>query len=289
MAFTTITYEVTDGIATLTLDRPDSLNAIDPAMERELLAVFDLIDADDAARAVVVTGRGRAFCAGADLSDAGAGFDVVRRAQMRGTEPVIDGDVPRDGGGLVNLRVFNCLKPVVAAVNGPAVGFGASFPLPMDVRLASETARFGFVFSRRGMSLDGAASWFLPRAVGMATALDWGLSGRLFDAEEALAAGLVRSVHPPGELLPAAREAATSLVADTAPVSVAVNRRLLWQMAGAAGPLEAHRLESAYISRRGSSADAVEGARSFLEKRRPEFPLMVSRDMPAQFPWSANA
>jgi enoyl-CoA hydratase/carnithine racemase len=288
MACTTINYEVTDGIATLTLDRPDSLNAIDPAMERELLEVFDLIDADDAARAVVVTGRGRAFCAGADLSDAGAGFDVVRRAQMRGTEPVIDGDVPRDGGGMVNLRVFNCLKPVVAAVNGPAVGFGASFPLPMDVRLASETARFGFVFSRRGMSLDGAASWFLPRAVGMATALDWSLSGRIFDAQEALAAGLVRSVHPAEELLPAAREAAARLVADTAPVSVAVNRRLLWQMAGADGPLEAHRLESAYIARRASSADAVEGAQSFLDKRPAEFPLTVSSDMPAQFPWSSN-
>jgi enoyl-CoA hydratase/carnithine racemase len=285
MSFSTIAYQVEDAIATITLDRPDRLNALDPAMERELIGVFDVVDRDDDVRAVVVTGRGRAFCAGADLSDDGAGFDVVRRARMRGTERVADGDVPRDGGGMVNLRVFRCLKPVVAAVNGPGVGFGASFVLPMDVRLASEHARFGFVFSRRGMCLDGAASWFLPRAVGMGRALDWALSGRIFDAAEALEAGLVRSVHAPEDLLPAAYEAARRLVDGTAPVSVALNRQLLWRMAGAAHPLEAHRLESLYIARRGPTADAQEGARSFLEKRPPEFPLTVARDMPGEFPW----
>ena len=177
--FETISYEVADSIATITLDRPDVLNALNPTMERELLQVWDLVDDDDDVRAVVVTGRGRAFCAGADLSDAGAGFDVVRRAQMRGTEEVRPGDIPRDSGGMISLRLFRCLKPVIAAVNGAGVGFGATFPLPMDVRLASEKARFGYVFSQRGMCMDGAASWFLPRVVGMSRALEWSMSGRL--------------------------------------------------------------------------------------------------------------
>jgi enoyl-CoA hydratase/carnithine racemase len=277
MDFTTVSIEEHDGIATLTLDRPARLNAVDPTMERELLAAFDVIDSADDIRAVVVTGRGRAFCAGADLSD-GAGFDVARRAQMRGTEDV--GDVPRDGGGMVNLRVFKCLKPVVAAINGPAVGFGASFTLPMDVRLASQDARIGFVFSRRGMCLDGAASWFLPRAVGMTRALDWAMSGRLFDAAEALESGLVRSLHPADELLSAALDAARALVDATAPVSVALNRRLLWQMCGAADPIEAHRLESAYIAARAETPDALEGARSFLQKRPADYRMRVSRDLP---------
>jgi enoyl-CoA hydratase/carnithine racemase len=287
-AFATIAYEVADAIATITLDRPEQLNALDPTMERELLGVWDLVDADDAVRAVVVTGRGRAFCAGADLSDAGAGFDVVRRAQMRGTEELRPGDIPRDSGGLISLRLFRCLKPVIAAINGAGVGFGATFPLPMDVRLASETARFGFVFSRRGMCMDGAASWFLPRVVGISRALEWSMSGRIFDAAEALDAGLVRSVHPPDELLPAAYAMARSIVEHSAPVSVALNRQLLWQMSGAAHPMDAHRQESIYIAQRGPSADADEGARSFLEKRPPRFPLRVSADLPAATPWQAE-
>ncbi len=282
--FETISFEVHEAIATITLDRPDKLNALDPTMERELVEVFDLVDDDDAVRAVVVTGRGRAFCAGADLSAEGAGFDVVKRAQMRGTEPVRPGDVPRDSGGMISLRVFRCLKPVIAAVNGAAVGFGATFPLPMDVRLASETARFGFVFSRRGMCMDGAASWFLPRAVGMSRALEWSLSGRIFDAAEALEAGLVRSVHPPGELLDAAYEMARGIVEHSAPVSVALNRQLIWQMSAAAHPMDAHRIESIYIDQRGPSADAKEGAESFLEKRPPSFPLRVGADLPPAFP-----
>ncbi len=285
MSFSTISYEVEDSIATLTLDRPDKLNAVDPTMERELLEVFDVIDADDDARAVVVTGRGRAFCAGADLSSAGAGFDVVRRAQERGTEDVGPGDVPRDGGGMVNLRIFRCLKPVIAAINGAGVGFGATLPLPMDVRLAAEGAKFGFVFSRRGMCLDGAASWFLPRVVGMSRALEWAMSGRIFGAEEALEAGLIRSIHPPDELLPAAYALARELTEHSAPVSVALNRQLLWQMGGASHPMEAHRMESIYILHRAPSADAAEGAASFLEKRAARFPLKVSTDLPPAFPW----
>ncbi len=279
-AFETIRYEISDSVATITLDRPEQLNALDPTMERELLHVWDLVDTDDDVRAVVVTGSGRAFCAGADLSDAGAGFDVVRRAQMRGTEDLRPGDVPRDSGGLISLRLFRCLKPVVAAINGAGVGFGATFALPMDVRLASERARFGFVFSRRGMCMDGAASWFLPRIVGLSRALEWSLSGRIFDAEEALAAGLVSSLHTPEELLDAAHATARRMVEHSAPVSVALNRQLLWRMAGASHPLEAHRLESTLIAERGPSADAREGADSFLQKRPPRFPLTVSADLP---------
>ena len=284
MAYETITYEVADGIATLTLNRPERLNALDAAMERELLWIWDRVDDDDDVRAVVVTGAGRAFCAGYDLSG-GTGFDVFERAKERGTEELRPGDVPRDSGGLIAVRMFRCLKPIVAAINGVGVGFGATFPLPMDVRLASETARWGFVFSRRGMCMDAASSWFLPRAVGLQKALEWSLSGRIFDAQEALAAGLVHSLHAPDALLPAAYEMARSLVAESAPVSVALNRQLLWQMAGAAHPMDAHRMESIYIAERGPSADAREGAESFLEKRPPRFPQTVSGDLPAAVPW----
>lgn len=241
MTYTAITYAVEDGIATITMNRPDQLNALDAAMERELLLVWDEVDADDAVRAVVVTGAGqRAFCAGYDLS---SGFDVHERARERGTEEVREGDVPRDSGGLICLRMFRCLKPVVGAINGAGVGFGATFPLAMDVRLASETARFGFVFSRRGMCMDAASSWFLPRAVGISRALEWSLSGRIFDAAEALESGLVRSLHAPDDLQDAARAKARELISASAPVSVALNRQLLWQMAGAAHPMDAHRMD----------------------------------------------
>jgi enoyl-CoA hydratase/carnithine racemase len=282
-SYETIQYTLDGGIATITLNRPDVLNALDAAMERELVYVWDRVDADDAVRAVVVTGAGRAFCAGYDLS--GGGFDVVARAAERGTEPLAPSGIPRDSGGLIALRMFRCLKPIVAAINGDGVGFGATFPLPMDVRLAADTARWGFVFSRRGMCMDAAASWFLSRAVGVSQALEWSLSGRLFGADEALAAGLVRSLHPADELLAAAREVAHGMVARSAPVSVALNRQLIWQMAGAAHPMDAHRMESIYILERAASADAAEGARSFLEKRPPEFPLTVSADLPAEAPW----
>jgi enoyl-CoA hydratase/carnithine racemase len=281
-SFTTIEFEVSDAIATITLNRPEQLNALDPTMERELLQVWDLVDADDDVRAVVVTGAGRAFCAGFDLSH---GFDVFRAAELRGTEEMAPGDVPRDSGGLIALRIFRCLKPVVAAINGAGVGFGATFPLPMDVRIASTKARFGFVFSQRGMCMDAASSWFLPRAVGLSRALEWSLSGRIFDAEEALAGGLVRSLHEPEELLDAARETARTMIERSAPVSVALNRQLLWQMAGAAHPMDAHRQESIYIAERAESADSREGADSFLEKRPPSFPQTVSADLPGAVPW----
>jgi enoyl-CoA hydratase/carnithine racemase len=277
-----IAYEVEDGILTLTLDRPDALNAFTPRMQQELIDACDRIDADDAVRAVVVTGRGRGFCAGADLSAGGSTFD----AEARGGAIRDDrGLPPRDGGGLVTLRLFNLTKPVIAAVNGPAVGVGVTMTLPMDVRLASETARFGFVFTRRGLVPEAASSWFLPRVVGISRALEWVCTGRVFPAEEALAGGLVRSIHPPDELLPAARALAREMAEGTSPVSVALSRQMLWRMLGASHPMDAHRVDSRGIADRGSSPDAREGVESFLEKRPASFPLRVSDGMPDFYPW----
>jgi enoyl-CoA hydratase/carnithine racemase len=286
--FTTISLDTEDAIATLTLNRPDKLNALNPLMERELVEVFDVIDNDDAIRAVIITGSGRAFCAGADLSAEGAGFDVVKRSEMRGLEPLYPGDVPRDGGGQINLRMFRCLKPVIGAINGAGVGYGATITLPMDVRLASENAKLGFVFARRGMAIEGASSWFLPRAVGMSRALEWTMSGRMIFPDEMLESGLVRSVHPPEELLPAARELAHTFTAETAPVSVALNRQLLWQMQCASHPMEAHRMESIYILARARTSDAAEGVAAFLEKRPAQFPNTISEDMPRTVPTFAE-
>jgi enoyl-CoA hydratase/carnithine racemase len=277
-----IAYEVEDGILTLTLDRPDALNAFTPRMQQELIDACDRIDADDAVRAVVVTGRGRGFCAGADLSAGGSTFD----AEARGGAIRDDrGLPPRDGGGLVTLRLFNLTKPVIAAVNGPAVGVGVTMTLPMDVRLASETARFGFVFTRRGLVPEAASSWFLPRVVGISRALEWVCTGRVFPAEEALAGGLVRSIHPPDELLPAARALAREMAEGTSPVSVALSRQMLWRLLGASHPMDAHRVDSRGIADRGSSPDAREGVESFLEKRPASFPLRVSDGMPDFYPW----
>jgi enoyl-CoA hydratase/carnithine racemase len=281
-AYEQIAYEVEDGILTLTLDRPEVLNAFTPRMQQELIDACDRIDADDAVRAVVVTGRGRGFCAGADLSAGGSTFD----AEARGGAIRDDrGLPPRDGGGLVTLRLFNLTKPVIAAVNGPAVGVGVTMTLPMDVRLASETARFGFVFTRRGLVPEAASSWFLPRVVGISRALEWVCTGRVFPAEEALAGGLVRSIHPPDELLPAARALAREMAEGTSPVSVALSRQMLWRMLGASHPMDAHRIDSRGIADRGSSPDAREGVESFLEKRPASFPLRVSDGMPDFYPW----
>jgi enoyl-CoA hydratase/carnithine racemase len=283
--FETLSYALDGGVATIMLDRPEVLNAISPRMEREFLEAFDLVDADDEVRAVIVTGRGRAFCSGADLSASDAAFDVVRRARERGTEELEDGGVPRDGGGMMALRIFACRKPVIGAINGAAVGAGATVPLAMDFRLGSDRAKFGMVFARRGMSPDAASSWFLPRIVGISRALDWMISGRIFDAAEALDAGYLRSVHAPDELLPAAFELARGLVENSAPVSVAVTRQLLWRMLGADHPMEAHRIESRAILSRSTAADASEGVAAFLEKRDARFPLGVSDGMPDGFPW----
>ncbi|CAO1649079.1 crotonase/enoyl-CoA hydratase family protein [Parasphingorhabdus sp. NYA22] len=280
--YTQILYDVADNIATITINRPEKMNAFTGTMIREMTDAFDRIDADDDVRAVVVTGAGdRAFCAGADLTPEDG------KKPFASEEPVEDYSDPRvrDGGGLLILRIYQCLKPVIGAINGVAVGVGATMLLPMDMRLASETARFGFVFARRGIAPDGAASWFLPNLVGRAQALEWCLTGRVFDAEEALKGGLVRSLHKPEDLLPAAYALAREIVDNTAPVSIAVTRQMLWQLPAAEHPMEAHKVDSRIIYNRAKSADAKEGITSFLEKRSPNYPDKVSSDLPDSFPW----
>jgi enoyl-CoA hydratase/carnithine racemase len=269
-----IRYEVADGVATITLHRPERLNAFTVRMADELIDAFDRLDGDDEVRAVVLTGAGRGFCAGADLGGGGATFSYPQ-----------DGSVHRDRGGTVSLRIYESLKPVIVAFNGPAVGVGVTMSLPADIRLASTAARFGFVFARRGIVLEAASSWFLSRVVGISRAMEWATTGRVFDAEEALAGGLVRSVHEPDELLPTAYRLAREIADNTAPVSVALTRQMLWRMLGADHPMVAHRLDSRAVQDRGRSEDAKEGVTSFLEKRAARFPNRVSTDMPDFFPW----
>ena len=289
--YETILTDVTDGIFTLTLNRPEKMNAFTERMMHEMIAAFDEADGDDDVRAVIVTGAGeRAFCAGADLSAGGDTFNYDKRLD-RDTPVREDGSVDwthrsaRDGGGQLTLRIFNCKKPVIGAINGAAVGVGSTMTLPMDFRLASETARFGFVFARRGIVPEAASSWFLPRLVGISQALDWCYSGRVFDATEAFAGGLVRSLHAPDDLIADARRFAEELTAESAPVSVAMTRQMLWRMLGAAHPIEAHRMDSRAIWYRGRQGDAKEGVSSFLEKRAAEYPDKVSKDMPDLAPW----
>jgi len=284
MSYRTITTEIADGVMTLTLNRPDRLNAFTRVMLDEMVAAFDAADADDAVRAIIVTGAGRGFCAGVDLEDPDA-FTAAKLDPTARDAATWDDPANRDMGGVLALRIFNCLKPVIAAVNGPAVGIGATMQLPMDIRLASDVARFGFVFARRGIVPEAASSWFLPRLVGMGQALEWCYSGRVFGADEARAGGLVRSVHAPEELLPAARALAQEIAGNTAPVSVALTRQMMWRMAGADHPMHAHRIDSRAIAARSSMADADEGVASFMEKRAPAFPDRVSRDMPGFYPW----
>ncbi len=284
MPTTDISTEVSEGILTITLDRPDKLNAFTGRMMFELIDAFDRADADDDVRVVIVTGAGRGFCAGADLAGGAGTFDVEGRGDEVGVGADESG-VHRDGGGRVTLRIFDCTKPVIAAVNGPAVGVGATMTLPMDIRLASTAARFGFVFTRRGVVPEACSSWFLPRVVGIARAQEWVLTGRVFDADEALAGGLVRSLHAPDDLLPAARAIAREVVEHTAPVSVALSRQMLWRMLGADHPMEAHKIDSRGIVDRGASDDAREGVMSFLEKRPAAFPMKVSDGMPDFYPW----
>ena len=274
-AFEQITYAVENHVATITLNRPDKLNAFTATMARELLAAFDLSDADDDVRVVIMTGTGRGFCAGADLSEGGATFSYDESS----------GQAHRDGGGLVTLRMFESLKPIIGAINGPAVGIGATMTLPMDVRLASTHARFGFVFARRGIVPEAASSWFLPKIVGISRALEWTLTGRIFDAAEALDGGLVRSTHAPDFLMAAATSLAAEIADNTSPVSVALTRQMMWRLSAADHPMEAHKVDSPGIASRGASADAMEGVMSFLEKREPTFPLTVSNDMPDFYPW----
>jgi enoyl-CoA hydratase/carnithine racemase len=276
MSFQEIRYEVEDAVLTITLNRPDRLNAFTGTMASELIDAFDRADGDDDVRAVIVTGEGRGFCAGADLAAGGDTFDW--RGRESGEGP------PRDGGGMVSLRIFESTKPVIAAINGPAVGVGVTMTLPMDVRMAVEGAKIGFVFARRGIVPEACSSWFLPRVVGISQAMEWTATGRVFSAEEALAGGLVRSVHAPDELIPAARELAREIADNAAPVSVALTRRLLWTMLGASHPMDAHRADSRAMFSRGQSADAREGVTSFLEKRAAEFPDRVSDGLPDVFP-----
>jgi enoyl-CoA hydratase/carnithine racemase len=274
----TVAVEVDDeGVATITLDRPDAMNAFSLAMMRDLLTAFDRTDSDDDVRAVVVTGRGRAFCAGADLAGGDATFDYAAHEDQ---SLLVDG-VHRDAGGVVTLRIFDSLKPVIAAINGPAVGVGASMTLAMDARLATPDAKLGFVFARRGLCPDAAASWFLPRLVGLPQALEWCYSGRVFQAADAQGTGLLQGLHRAEDLLDAAKERARAMVADSAPVAIAVTRQLMWRMAGAADPSDAHRIDSVALEALGGSPDVAEGVRAFLEKRKARFPGRVSTDLPS--------
>lgn len=285
--FETLLYDLQEGVATITLNRPDRLNAFTPRMMADLIEAFDLTDADDEVGAVIVTGAGRAFCAGADLASGGATFDFAASEDPLRLEARVGG-VQRDGGGRLTLRIFDSLKPVIAAVNGPAVGVGVTMQLAMDMRLASTAARFGFVFARRGITPEAASSWFLPRLVGLQTALEWCYTGRVFPAQEALDKGLVRSLHEPDRLVADARALAREIIDNTAPVSIALTRQLLWRMAGADHPMRAHRADSRAIQARGAAADVKEGVGAFLEKRAAAYPDHVSSDLPDIWPnWSA--
>jgi enoyl-CoA hydratase/carnithine racemase len=283
MPYETIAVDVAERVMTVTLDRPDRLNAFTVRMQQEVCDAFDRADEDDEVRVVVVTGRGRGFCAGADLAAGGDSFDITAGSQATGGGGDQAGH--RDEGGLVALRIFASTKPVIAAINGPAVGVGATMTLPMDVRLAAESARFGFVFARRGLVPEACSSWFLPRVVGIGAALEWTFTGRVFDAGEALERGLVRSIHPDDDLLPAAHTLAAEIAASTSAVSVAVTRQMLWRMLGADHPMAAHRVDSAAIAHLGTSADVREGVLSFLEKRQPAFTDRVTEDLPPFVPW----
>jgi len=276
MQYTQIKYEISDRILIITLNRPENLNAAPPVMFKELHDALDNADADDEVRAVIVTGAGRAFCAGADLSQGGETFDHTKKESL---------EAYRDRGGVFTLRIYDMKKPIIAAINGPAVGFGITMTLPMDIRLASESAKMGFVFTRRGIVMEACSSWFLSRIVGISRASEWALTGRIFDAREAFAHGLVSEVLPPVDLIPRAREIATEIAQNTSAISVALNRQLLWKMLGADHPIEAHKIDSKCMFWAGGHTDAHEGVTSFLEKRPPRFTLKPSSDMPGFYPW----
>lgn len=279
MPYTQISPDLTDGVLTITLDRPEQLNAFTTTMENELIAAFDEADADDSVRAIIVTGRGRGFCAGADLSGGANTFNASARGRAT------DISTYRDGGGRVTLRIFELKKPIIAAINGPAVGVGITMTLAMDVRLASENARMGFVFSRRGIVPEACSSWFLPRIVGISQAMEWVSTGRVFNAQEAHAGRLVRDVYAHDALLPAAHALAREIADNTAPVSVALCRQLMWRGLVADHPIQAHMADSRGILVMGQSADVAEGVASFLEKRKPDFKMSVANELPDLFPF----
>lgn len=289
MEYETIKYELVEQILTITLNRPERLNAWTATMCRELIDAFDRADEDDDIRGIIVTGEGRAFCAGADLSPGANSFDIdVHRGSVeRSPDGTVNYSDPkiRDSGGLLTLRIFRCLKPVIAAVNGPAIGIGVNMQLAMDIRIASEAARFGFVFSRLGIVPEAASAWFLPRIVGIAQALEWCYSARVFPAHEALAGRLVSKVVPSDQLLPTARALAREIADKTAPVSIALTRQMMWRVLGADDPMEAHKIDSRVCYTLGRSADAQEGVMAFLEKRPAVFKGKVPVDMPDYFPW----
>jgi enoyl-CoA hydratase/carnithine racemase len=278
MDYSTILYDLEDSVLLITLNRPEILNAFNRDMMAEIIDALDKADADDNVRAIIVTGAGRGFCAGADLSAGGNTFNAEARDDRE------DG-LQRDGGGRVSLRIFECKKPIIAAINGAAVGIGATMTLPMDIRLCSTKAKFGFVFARRGIVPEACSSYFLPRVVGISQALEWCYNGRVFPGDEALAGGLVRSVHEPDDLLTAAKVIAREIVDNTSAVSVTLIRQMMWKMLGADHPMEAHKIDSRGIYFAGKAADAKEGVESFLEKRTAKFPLKVSEDMPEFYPW----
>ena len=278
MDYSTILYDLEDNVLTITLNRPEILNAFNREMLAEIIDALDKADADDNVRAIIITGTGRGFCAGADLSVGGDTFNADARDDR-------EGGLQRDGGGRLTLRIFECKKPIIAAINGAAVGIGATMLLPMDIRLCSTQAKIGFVFSRRGIVPEACSSYFLPRVVGIRQALEWCYSGRVFPADEALAGGLVRSVHEPDDLLAAAQVIAREIADNTSAVSVTLIRQMMWKMLGSDHPMEAHKVDSRGIYYCGKSADVKEGVESFLEKRPAKFPLKVSEDMPEFFPW----
>ena len=285
MNFKTILYELEEKILTITLNRPDRLNAFTGQMMDELILAFKEAGQDDDVRVIIVTGAGRGFCAGADLEAGGANFNRDAKNKGQKTSDKENLEWIRDGGGRTTLAIYDCPKPIIAAINGPAVGVGVTMTLPMDIRLASDKARFGFVFARRGLVPEAASSWFLPRIVGISKALEWTYSGRVFPAQEALEGGLVRSIHAQEDLLSIAKDLASEIIENTSPVSISMTRHMLWKMLGADHPMEAHKVDSRAIYELGKSKDVEEGVNSFLEKRSPNFPSKVSKDMPEFYPW----
>ncbi len=283
--YETLLYEVNDRVLTITLNRPQKLNAFNSTMGSEIIDAVGRASEDDDVRAIIVTGSERAFCAGADLAK---GADTFARNEP---QPTASGDsgVYRDIGGQLSMAIYDSKKPIIGAINGPAVGIGVTMTLAMDVRLASDKARFGFVFVRRGIVPEACSSWFLPRLVGISQAAEWMLTGRVFGAEEALRGGLVRRVLPPDELLPAAQALAREIAEHTSPVAVALTRQMLWKMLAAPDPSAAHDIESQGIYHMGRAADVREGVVSFLEKRPPKFTMRASRDMPTYYPWWKQA
>lgn len=285
MNYETIKYEVNDKILTITLNRPDRLNAFTGQMMNDLISAFESASKDDEIRVVIVTGEGRGFCAGADLGAGEATFNRDENPRAKKSDDEENLEWLRDGGGRTTLAIYDCSKPIIAAINGPAVGVGVTMTLPMDIRLASEEAKFGFVFARRGLVPEAASSWFLPRIVGISKSLEWTFSGKVFSAEEAKDGGLIRSVHKPDELLEEAKSIANEIIQNTSSISVSLTRQMLWKMLGADHPMEAHKVDSRFIYELGRGDDAKEGVNSFLEKRSPEFPNKVSEDMPEYYPW----